>query len=419
MPVEYLKLVMEDVECEDLDSTDGIWWGTVIAVPTFPARSKMSFGGTLRVSEKVEPYSRIAVQAGLVLQDIPLNAENPSWTIIQKRRLEIVSEPAYQRKDNNQIILVTSSATTKNQFQRWKELLEERMHLDVEYLPISVYGNFDPAFRLPSGQSNKEAFAGRLVVVLDDEFNPSYEHVSSLRPSAMLPRGCMTETSGYDKSTEWLFVGSDKSVVEDQLDRFFTASIDATSKTFEKISEFKIHLKTMLKQERINGMITTNEQQIRCDSITIKKRGNFKPDHRKVKLILGRYAKDIAKYIRSRDKTHHYTVEVKANITFDGKYTTLGSVSVHRGYCRGLTSAHVILQDAHNISSNGMIFSVWRSIPIQLRIQCFCAAVTKNYDINISMMADAFGLGKFHLSSQFTTVYMFWVSLYLFIIYCL
>jgi len=74
--------------------------------------------------------------------------------------------------------------------------------LKVEYYSVSIYGFLDPDFPSPNGNASlAQVFKGKLVLVLDETFNPLDKSVSKMEPSRMLPNSCQSQTSGYDDST--------------------------------------------------------------------------------------------------------------------------------------------------------------------------------------------------------------------------
>ena len=55
---------------------------------------------------------------------------------------------------------------------------------------MSIYGSLDPKFQIPElGISLKEAFEGKLLIVLDDKFSPLAGSIAEMEPSRMLPNG--------------------------------------------------------------------------------------------------------------------------------------------------------------------------------------------------------------------------------------
>lgn len=55
---------------------------------------------------------------------------------------------------------------------------------------VSIYGSLDPNYQIPElGISLKEAFEGKLLIVLDDTFSPLAGSIAKMEPSRMLPNG--------------------------------------------------------------------------------------------------------------------------------------------------------------------------------------------------------------------------------------
>ena len=391
MSVSNAKLEMGGILCEDLDSVDEIWWGTVISIPNVPGRSQIDLEGNLRISEQARPYSRLRVQAGLMLQDLPLNMENPSFSLTQLRKLDIVAEPSYERKANNQCILVTSSSTREDVFNHWKFLLEESLGLEVEYLPVSVYGSLDPNFVLPSGQKVQDAFDEKLIIVFDYIFNPSHDGINEMRPSSMLPNGCMPQTSGYKSSTRWLFVGTDWRSLEAELACHYTAPPNDIT-THDSMNSFKKKLvREQIFQERLYGTASHTSETISSEVVHIRRRAKSCSPAKALD-ILNKEAESFAKFIRPRDKLRQYIVETKVDLQqLDSRSLKIGEIIIRRGYTRSMNSAGVIRKPG-DVVNRGTMFSIFRNMPIKTRIQRFCYHLGKDDKEVVAVILDSFGM---------------------------
>lgn len=326
-----VDMTMDSIECFQLDeNTDsGPWRGTKVPIELLKQGETVEMQGTLQCSSLIQPYARLGLQAEIVLQDLTDETDEPIFLPIQRRQLEVKTEPHYAYSSSNHIVLVTSGATTMDQFTCWSSLIRDDLNLGIEYFSVSIYGTLDPSFELSNGMTLAEAFKRKLVVILDDVFNPLDDDVSNMRPSMMLPNGCQFQTSGYDESTKWFIAGSNSGSLEQALLCHFTAPAqDMTS--HDSTKSFKKAWMKRMEEERKAGCVT--------DTIIVEEI---------IKVPLNRHihnkASRIKMFLEKEDPLRQWIVETRDEVhstsnkggTEETKYRL---IHVRRGYCRVVNS---------------------------------------------------------------------------------
>lgn len=393
---DHIELSMNDVSCLNLDDNRGteVFRGTIIPIELLETQSVVVLTGLLRLSHQVSPYSNLAIQAEIVLQDLGPKDSGDSNKLtflpIQRRQLEIVCEPSYFPSDGNKVVLVSSSSTKKAQFEAWRQLLTERITLSVEYYSVSIYGSLHPDYMLPNGKTLAQAFSGKLVVVLDEEFNPIYDDISRLSPSCMLPRGCMSQTSGFDESTKWLLVGSSKAAIKQALSAHYTAP-PSDKGVFESISAFQEAYRERLNQERSSGKV--EDIEIREDIIDV--RGLRNKNRSNANNFMQSRAASLSRWLKRQDPLRQHIIEPRIQIDepVDDKIPIVGTIVVRRGYCR-TTNSTMALNDIRpnecGIHGTSALLAISQALQHETLIAVFCHAIRHGEQVLMNVCQDAF-----------------------------
>lgn len=390
----YIDMFMDGVECNSkLDTNDGLWRGTCFEIPLLSAGQSKSFEGTLKLSSQVTPYSRLAVQAEILLEELKhdnngLNEANLSaqkMLPVQRRQLQVSSEPTYVPSENNHVVLVTCATTTKQQFNAWLDLLTNRLGLKVEYYSVSIYGSLDPDFQPPNGGVTlAQAFKGKIVVVLDDTFNP-LGPISVMEPSRMLPNGCQSQTSGYDANTRWLMVGSSDNAIKQALVSHFTAPPnDVTS--FLSLKAFKKATKERLQKERKEGRVS--DERIHEYSIRIRyveSRWNIRDRS------IDKKAKVVKSFLEKMDPLRQYIVEPRGLIMKDNDGMSYQILAVRCGYSRTANSTNILKRATPPTQDDGnALLAVVKSLPLDTLHLVFVNAVSSEDKTLLGVTMDVF-----------------------------
>ena len=155
--------------------------------------------------------------------------------------------------------------------------ISESLGFKMDTYSASYYGSLSPDFVINTSvdENLRHNFDEKLIIVLDDIFNPLDERVSAMTPSGMLPNGCMEQVSGFSPSTRWLFVKSDpKSVTGLLMSHYTTPPNDIENYPTE--TAFRKHVVSRLTLERSSdivqdGMIREDVIIIPCEKASAKK----------------------------------------------------------------------------------------------------------------------------------------------------
>jgi hypothetical protein len=252
----------------------------LLDLPTVGPHQTHTATALLRLTETVKPYCRAAFQVELLLQDLPetnldtddsnVDGESqPAMRVVQRRFVELVSEPLYEQKDGAPVVLITSCATTCQQYNMWMETLAHGFGIEVEVFSISRYGTFDPNFSPWSdGITLQEAFSGKLVIVLNDKFQCSKAPSPFIYPTQLLHAGCMEQASGFEPSTKWLIAGDYPGMSRQLLDEYLFCRGLWERKDSDDVASYKAWLLEKLAMESKYGRVEP-DTPLRCDTIRI------------------------------------------------------------------------------------------------------------------------------------------------------
>ena len=382
----YIDLIVDGKECNPklAENRGKLWRGTQFEIPCLEARQTKTFAGTLRLSPQLSPYSKLAIQAEILLEELKgFSVESPKVVPIQCRQLEVSSEPIYVPSPDNQVVLVTCATTTKENFNAWSELITRRLGLSVEYFSVSICGSLDPSFIPPKASVTlAEAFAGKLIIVMDTTFNPLDRSVSETEPSRMLPNGCQSQTSGYDKSTCWLLVGSSDHAIKQALASHFTAPPDDMI-NYNDTSAFKKAMKEQLKKEKNEGCVV--DERICEFTIRVKNDESWKGKS------IEKRSKEVKKALEKIDPLRQYIVEPQLKLLKDDTETMYRLIVVRRGYCRTANTTYVLKDTVPPKESDGhALLAVVKSLPLDTLQLVFSNAVSASDELLLDVTMDVY-----------------------------
>lgn len=244
--------------------------GHKVKIDLFRGDSRHEIIHTIKLERGTTPYAKAAIQAEIYLEDIPKLHEDGSCTesgslsLVQRRKVVITCEPAYERKPGARAVLITSNAVTKQQFKTWMTILNEMFGLSAEVYSVTRYGHLDPhkgsvllsvedeEETLPAtgGVPLRELFVGKLVVVLNDLYSKKANGraTPNCRPTDLLVNGLCPYNSGFDASTKWLVVGGDESTKKCLLsDRLTLPTTSSESYLYGREDETEIIFESTVK----------------------------------------------------------------------------------------------------------------------------------------------------------------------------
>lgn len=383
------------MNCHRADGEELFYRGHLVEISSLATGSVTDIHQTLSLSPDVLPYSRLTLQAEVILQDVPrLTQEGRTklgrngLRVIQRRKIEVVSEPAFGTSASGDVdvVLVSTLSTTRAQYISWMDMVQKTMGLRVESFSASRYGHLEPNKVLPNGTTLRQAFADKLVIVLNEKYSPIRKNSLKVRPSRLLPRGC-SQGSGFEASTRWLIVGSSRASEKQLLAGLCrTTPDDPDTKEFASISKFRKHIIGIILKERASGQI---EKDDKITHYTINATAALLNRPTASKRIV-KLAESLRKWLSTADPLRQYLIEHKAlGLATEEKGSkkgpmktwSVGSLTIHRGQSRCLNRAIIAkgnqppLSSPPVVASPAMLFSVAISMPATLRIQVFCQAV--------------------------------------------
>jgi len=393
----HLSLQMSGEECLDLARANAdpnaLWKGHTMNIPQLNANSSQNVAGVLTLSNQILPYTRIVLQAEILLEKQNSNnkfgsLQDVDISLIQRRKLEIVCEPSSFLRTDSRVVIVTTLATTQTQYLTWTKFISESLGLMIDTYSVSLYGSLSPNFVMGTspGVNLHQHFDGKLIIVLDETFNPLDEGVSAMTPSGMLPNGCMQQVSGFSQSTRWLFVNSDSMSITGLLMSHYTAppndvEICPTESSFRKAMLKRLAL------ERSSG--TVQDGMILENSILFSDKKALSA--RKSGTFMRKKAKSTAKWLRMNDPLRQHVVgwEISENAG------EIGKLVMRRGFCSTMNSAFFVAADeAYTrlaVSLNDpMKFSVAQALPQEYSIEAFYNAMELENKLTCLYFKDAF-----------------------------
>eukprot|EP00584_Thalassiosira_punctigera_P002165 CAMPEP_0172532044 /NCGR_PEP_ID=MMETSP1067-20121228/5238_1 /TAXON_ID=265564 ORGANISM="Thalassiosira punctigera, Strain Tpunct2005C2" /NCGR_SAMPLE_ID=MMETSP1067 /ASSEMBLY_ACC=CAM_ASM_000444 /LENGTH=1180 /DNA_ID=CAMNT_0013316505 /DNA_START=11 /DNA_END=3553 /DNA_ORIENTATION=+ len=390
---QHIDLHVDGVECNSkLDNNSGgLWRGTSFEISCLKAGQTYTFIGTLKISSSVAPYSRLAIQAEILLEELDHSNRSDEANLskmmpVQRRQLEVSSEPTYAPSDENHVVLVSCATTTKEQFNAWSNLITQRLGLKVEYYSVSINGSLDPDFQPSRGNAPlSRSFEGKLVVVLDTTFNPLDDSVSKMEPSRMLPNGSQCQTSGYDKSTLWLLVGSSDDAVKQSLVSHFTAPPNDVT-NFDSFSAYKKAIKEQLQKERKEGFIS--DARISEAAIRVKYEQSWmNPRDRSI----DKMANAAKSFLDKMDPLRQYVVEPRGKLIKDDEDENYQMLMVRRGYCRTVNTTNVLKRAILPRQDDGnALLAVVKSLPLNTLILVFSNVASVEDELLLGVTLDIF-----------------------------
>ena len=371
--------------------------GKLLDIPTIHPGTSFTFRTKVAFDAAVPFYSRSALQVDILIETLPLpdgveivhdatapKSNLPQMSVIQRRKLELFCEPKYDPQPTNKIVLVTSIATTKDQYENWtKAVFEKSWNVGYETYSVSRYGTLDPNFVLEDGATTlREAFRNKLVVLLTEPFVPDPcldgESGQPIQPHRMLLHGCMEQSSGFEPSTKWLVVGGNADMHRDLLEGHLSVDEpDERDAEFNDVYAFQKHVQHRVQEESALGR-GGEHLPIRQDSILVDL-----PQGSEAKK-LSRVAESLSEWLQQHDPLCQYTVEYEEDAFEEGKKKlmrkrSLGTLRVRRGYCRSQNSVVVVLgkyaMERKSIQSEAMLMSMAEAVSHDMRVTLFCDAI--------------------------------------------
>lgn len=366
----------------------------LLDVPAIEPGESHDFKISLAIDEEVVPYCRMALIVDVFIQALPLpkgiqieqdnfdtDEHKIPMSVVQRRKLEFICEPKYEKRIAAKFVLVTSYGTTRAQYETWTQhVFTDTLNMEYEVYSLSRYGSLDPAFVVESGLSLRMAFRDKVVVVLTETFKDKAKDQENISPLDLLPNGCMQQTSGYEASTRWLIVGVNDTLTKNLLEKHLLASPEEGG-DFPDVSSYQKHIQKLVEDRAARGR-ERDDLPIRVDTINISL---MTSNDTKAAQKVCKAAESLAEFLKNVDPLNQYTIEY---VDHDFATQKKGIIKrkqtyleVRRGFCRSLDSAICVTgkycAEPKQIKTNGMIMSIAESMPRERRVGFLAEAIRK------------------------------------------
>jgi hypothetical protein len=365
---------------------------TLLDVPDIPPGEAHDFKTTLAFGDEVPLYSRMALVVDLFIESLPVpkgiqmeeesintDPRMPTMSVVQRRKLEFICEPMYERRDDATFVLVTSYATTRVQFDTWTQhVFAETLNVVYEVFSVSRYGTLDPNFVVDDGTSLRDAFFDKVVVILPEAFKENARDTDAISPLQLLPNGCMQQTSGYDPSTRFLIVGVDETLTKPLLLKHLASEPVETGDHPDIISYQKLIQK--LANDRAARGYESHDLPVRLDTISVSFVTNT--DSKAAQKLLA-VADSLADFLKQTDPLNQYTIECFDTVFGTEKKGIIirkqSYLEVRRGFSRTLNSAICVCgkncAEPKQIMSDGIIMSIAEAMASERRVSFLAHAI--------------------------------------------
>jgi len=369
---------------------------SLIDVPRIAPGNTHDCKNRLSLGNETPLYSRMALIVDVFIQSLPVpkginvsmenydeDSRKPPMSIVQRRKIEFICEPKFEEKDGAKVVLVTSLATTRIQFETWTRfVLTETLNLEYEIFSVSRYGTLSPTSTLENGKTICDVFRNKLIVVLTEKFKENERDEEYISPLRLLPNGCMQQISGYDSSTRWLLVGANDTQIKQQLQLHLAGALKGPP-VFPDIASFQKSIQSMVDDRATLGRVE-DELPIREYSINVALPPTARDSN--IRQKLKKVAESVADFLRNTDPVNQYTVEY-LDLDFETEKKGIlkrkrTNLIVRQGYCRTLNSATCVFgkrtSEPEQIKSDGMIMSIAEAMAQEMRVSLLADAIRNN-----------------------------------------
>lgn len=367
----------------------------LLDVPEISPGEAQDFKTTLAFGDEVPLYSRMALVVDLFIESLPVpkgiqmeqesvntDPRMPTMSVVQRRKLEFICEPMYEKRNDATFVLITSYATTRVQFDAWTQhVFTDTLNVVYEVFSVSRYGTLDPNFVVDDGTSLRDAFRDKVVVILPEAFKENARDTEAISPLQLLPNGCMQQTSGYDPSTRFLIVGVDETQTKPLLLKHL-ASEPVETGDHPDIISFQKYIQKLAADRAARGH-ESDDMPIRLDTISVSFVTNT--DSKAAQKLLA-VAESLADFLKQTDPLNQYTIECFDTVFGTEKKGLIirkqSYLEVRRGFSRTLNTAICVCgkycAEPKQIMSGGTIMSIAEAMSRERRVSFLANAIRED-----------------------------------------
>ncbi|PKN54086.1 MAG: hypothetical protein CVU56_28440, partial [Deltaproteobacteria bacterium HGW-Deltaproteobacteria-14] len=184
-----------------LDQRDGLA-GLVVDIPRLDPGATFTLEGTVGLAPGVLPYQHATLHATIHLAETLTGRR----VATQHRELTLRAEPAFRYDLASEFVFVAQNATSRAAYLAWQAVCTERLGVAADVWSISRYGHCDMQKPLEDDTTLRIHTEGRVVVVLNQPFNPTGTEDTDLPTEYIAGRDFREGATVYDQ--HWLVLGA-------------------------------------------------------------------------------------------------------------------------------------------------------------------------------------------------------------------
>ena len=183
-----------------LGQRDGLA-GLVVDIPRLDPGATFTLEGTVGLAPDVLPYQQATLHATIHLAETLTGRR----VATQHRELTLRAEPAFRYDLASEFVFVAQNATSRAAYLAWQAVCTERLGVAADVWSISRYGHCDMRAPLEDDTTLRIHTEGRVVVVLNQPFNPTGTEDTDLPSEYIAGRDFREGATVYDQ--HWLVLG--------------------------------------------------------------------------------------------------------------------------------------------------------------------------------------------------------------------
>jgi len=175
--------------------------GLVVDLPRLDPGATFTLEGTVGVAHDALPYQHATLHATIHLAEVLTGRR----VATQHRELTLRVEPAFRFDLASEFVFVAQNATSREAYLAWQALCNERLGVTADVWSLTRYGHCDMREPLEDGTTLRLHTEGRVVVVLNQPFNPTGTEDTDLPSDYIAGRDFREGATVYDQ--HWLVLG--------------------------------------------------------------------------------------------------------------------------------------------------------------------------------------------------------------------
>ena len=361
-------------------------------ISSLPARDSFTVQLSFKFdSDEIQVSQKAGLQIDLYLQKIPtlltsgeteMHAEKQ---LIQRRLFVASCQPRFRPEKISDVIMVTTTGSDARQVSAWQAVLNE-LGFSCQPYSLSRYGHMNAKSKVENVDV-AQAFSGKLVLLLNDEYTPMPNMQASNRKRKR-PSELLKSVYEHNDSSKFLIVGGTPASV-----RHLSPMAAATNSKGISIKSFRNRtacldeFQSNVMKRRVKGFGMGRMKPLAMN-ITVKTKRFGKPSSVSINNILKAKAKRTSANFRRVDPLRPYAVVWipydEAKLVEDALFSTweIGTLQIKVGPPRyqnpisfvideKIASDATDMSQPSKIKSRTMLYSVLHAISFKARLDCY------------------------------------------------